>query len=479
MSGYIEGTDRGQSTLFPDRLEDWIGEDNPIRVVDLFVDEIDLAELSFGRTSPAPTGRPGYHPSVLLKLFIYGYLNRVPSSRALEREAGRNVEVMWLTGRLIPDHKTIADFRRDNGPAIRKTCAQFVELCRRIGVLKGDCVAIDGSKFKAVNNRDKNFTKGKIASRITHLEASISRYLEEMVRIDRQEEGEARAEKIANLAHRTDRIRQEIQRLQDMDRELKEAPDSQISLTDPDSRSMATSAKGSGFVGCNAQAAVDTETHLIVTHDVINAGHDREQLAPMAKGAKAALGRNEMSAVADKGYFSGREILACHEDGITTTLPRPETSGNRKKGMYVKADFAYDADADVYRCPAGETLRRHYTTEEQGLLVHRYWTNVCQTCPVKARCTTGKERRITRWEHEYLVDAMRDRMGRDPALMALRRSTAEHPFGTIKDWMGATHFRMRTLRNVRTEMAFHVLAYNIKRMISLIGVRGLLAAIPA
>ena len=207
MSGYIEGTDRGQMTLFPDRLEDWIGEDNPVRVVDLFVDEIDLAELGFGRVAPALTGRPGYHPSVLLKLFIYGYLNRVPSSRALEREAGRNVEVMWLTGRLAPDHKTIADFRRDNGPAVRKTCAQFVELCRRIGVLKGDCVAIDGSKFKAVNNRDKNFTKGKIASRIAHLEASIDRYLKEMVRIDRQEEGEARAEKIANLAQRSGRTR--------------------------------------------------------------------------------------------------------------------------------------------------------------------------------------------------------------------------------------------------------------------------------
>ena len=479
MSGYIEGTDRAQTTLFPDRLEDWIGEDNPVRVIDLFVDEIDLAEIGFGRTAPASTGRPGYRPSVLLKLFIYGYLNRVPSSRALEREAGRNVEVMWLTGRLAPDHKTIADFRRDNGSAIRKTCAQFVELCRRIGVLKGDCVAIDGSKLKAVNNRDKNFTKGKIASRIAHLEASIERYLAEMVRIDRQEEGEARSEKIANLVQRSDRIRQEIQRLQGLNAALKDAPDGQISLTDPDARAMATSARGSGFVGYNAQAAVDTETHLIVTHDVINAGHDRDQLAPMATEAKAALGRDEMSAIADKGYFSGREILTCHDDGITTTLPRPETSGNRVKGMYVKADFAYDADADVYRCPAGETLTYRYTTEEGGLVVRRYWTNVCQTCPLKARCTTGKERRITRWEHEHLVDEMRDRMGRDPGLMTLRRSTAEHPFGTIKAWMGATHFRMRRLTHVRTEMAFHVLAYNIKRLINMIGVGSILRAIAA
>jgi transposase len=434
--------------------------------------------MGFLRIAPARTGRPGYHPSVLLKLFIYGYLNRVPSSRALEREAGRNVEVMWLTGRLAPDHKTIADFRRDNGAAIRRTCAQFVELCRRVGVLKGDCVAIDGSKFKADNNRDKNFTKGKIASRTGHLVASIQRYLDDMIRIDRQEEGEVRAEKIANLAQRCERIRQEIARLVAMREALNQSPDSQISLTDPDSRSMATSAKGSGFVGYNAQSAVDTETHLIVSHDVINAGHDRDQLSPMAKAAKTALGRDEMSVVADKGYFSGREILTCHEDGITTTLPRPETSGNRKKGRYVKADFAYDAGADVYRCPADETLTYRYTTQEGGLTIRRYWTNACLSCPVKSRCTTGRERRISRWEHEHLVDEMRGRLGRDPALMGLRRSTVEHPFGTIKAWMGATHFRMRTLKNVRTEMAFHVLAYNIKRMISLVGVRGLLNAIP-
>jgi transposase len=306
MSGYIEGTDRGQVTFFPDRLEDWIGEDNTVRVIDLFVDEINLAELGFVRAAPAQTGRPGYHPSVLLKLFIYGYLNRVPSSRALEREAGRNVEVMWLTGRLAPDRKTIADFRRGNGPAIRRTCAQFVELCRRVGVLKEDCIAIDGSKFKAVHNRDRNFTKGKIASRIVHLEAGIERYLKEMVRIDYQEAGEARAEKIANLARRYDRVRQETQRLQGMNEALKGAPDGQISLTDPDSRSMATSAKGSGFVGYNAQAAVDTETHLIVTHDVITSGHDRDQLAPMATQAKAALRRDEMSAIAPLGH-----ALAC------------------------------------------------------------------------------------------------------------------------------------------------------------------------
>ncbi len=478
MSGFIDGVDRDQVTLFPDRLEDWVGEDHLVRVVDLFVDTLDLAGLGFARAVHARTGRPGYHPSVLLKLFIYGYLNRIPSSRRLEREAGRNVEVMWLIARRVPDHKTIADFRRDNGPAIRKTCAQFVELCRRIGTLTGDCVAIDGSKFKAVNNRDKNFTKGKIASRLAHLEADVDRYITEMVRLDRQEVGEVRTERFANLAQRYGRLKQEIERLKAMDTALADAPDGQISLTDPDARAMATSARNSGMVGYNAQCAVDTETHIIVAHDVTNKGFDRDQLSPMSMAAKAALGRDELHALADKGYFSGAEIIACDRAGITVTMPRPETSGNRGKGMYVKADFKYDAARDVYICPTGDALTYRYTREEDGLQVRRYWTNECQTCPVKSRCTTGTERRVTRWDYEHLVDEMRDRLRSADDPMTLRRSTVEHPFGTIKAWMGATRFLMRHLANVRTEMALNVLAYNIKRMIALVGVKGLMAAIP-
>ena len=479
MSGFIEGVDREQVSLFPDRLEDWIDEDHLVRVVDLFVDQLDLAGLGFARTAHSRTGRPGYHPSVLLKLFIYGYLNRVPSSRRLEREAGRNVEVMWLLGRLVPDHKTIADFRRDSGAGIRKTCAQFVELCRRIGTLKGDYVAIDGSKFKAVNNRDKNFTKGKIASRLAHLEADVERYITEMVRIDRQEEGEARAEKVAHLAERYGRLTQEIEKLKAMDKALANAPDGQISLTDPDARAMATSAHNSGLVGYNAQCAVDTETHIIVTHDVTNKGFDRGQLSPMAIAAKEALGGDKLHALADKGYFSGVEIAACDKAGITVTMPRPETSGNRIKGMYVKADFKYDTARDVYICPTGDELTYRYTREEDGLQVRRYWTNACQHCPVKSRCTTGTERRVTRWDYEHLVDEMRDRLRSAADPMTLRRSTVEHPFGTIKAWMGTTHFLMRRLANVRTEMALNVLAYNIKRMVALVGIKGLMAAIPA
>lgn len=446
-------------------------------MVDFFVDELDLAGLGFVRSAAARTGRPGYHPAVMLKLFIYGYLNRIPSSCGLEREAGRNVELMWLTGRLAPDHKTIADFRRDNGPGIRRTCAQFVELCRRIGVLKGACIAIDGSKFRAVNSRDRIFTKGKIANRIADLEADAGRYIAEMVRVDRQEEGEVRAEKVAHLAKRYGRVRQHIQHLQAMDRALADAPDGQISLTDPDTRAMATSARNSGMVGYNVQTAVDAETHLIVAHDVTNQGHDRDLLVPMAAAAKEALHRDEIHVLADKGYFSGRQILTCYEAGITTTIPRPETSGNRAKGLYVKADFAYEADADVYRCPAGEALTYRYTTEEDGLELRRYWTGECGGCPIKARCTTGKERRITRWAREHLIEAARARLIGPTETMTVRRGTVEHPFGTIKAWMGATRFLTRRLRNVRTEMALNVLAYNIKRMVALIGIRGLMAAV--
>jgi transposase len=446
-------------------------------VVDFFVDELDLAGLGFVRSAAARTGRPGYHPAVMLKLFIYGYLNRIPSSCGLEREAGRNVELMWLTGRLAPNHKTIADFRRDNGPGIRRTCAQFVELCRRIGVLKGACIAIDGSKFRAVNSRDRIFTKGKIANRIADLEADAGRYIAEMVRVDRQEEGEVRAEKVAHLAKRYGRVRQHIQHLQAMDRALADAPDGQIYLTDPDTRAMATSARNSGMVSYNVQTAVDAETHLIVAHDVTNQGHDRDLLVPMAAAAKEALHRDEIHVLADKGYFSGRQILTCYEAGITTTIPRPETSGNRAKGLYVKADFAYEADADVYRCPAGEALTYRYTTEEDGLELRRYWTGECGGCPIKARCTTGKERRITRWAREHLIEAARARLIGPTEPMTVRRGTVEHPFGTIKAWMGATHFLTRRLRNVRTEMALNVLAYNIKRMVALIGIRGLMAAV--
>ena len=479
MKRFIEGVDRSQSTLFPDRLEDWIGEDNAVRVVDVFVDELDLCVLGFGRVAPRATGRPSYHPSVLLKLYIYGYLNRVQSSRRLEREAGRNVEVMWLTGRLVPDHKTIADFRKDNGPAIRKVCARFVALCRRLGLFADACVAIDGSKFKAVNSRDKNFTRAKMKRRMEQIEESVDRYLQHLDSADRQEPSLARTTKTDRLADKIATLKEEMQRLEELEIRMLGIPDRQISLTDPDARSMATSGRGSGIVGYNVQAAVDTKHHLIVAHEVTNVGTDRAQLSAMAKQTKAALETDKLDVVADRGYFSSLEILACDEDGITVTLPKPLTSGAAAKGRFGKQDFVYLAEDDVYRCPAGERLVYHYTNQERGLTLRRYWTTACRSCAIKHQCTTGKERRITRWEHEHILEDVQQRLDEHPEMMRTRRETVEHPFGTIKYWMGYTHFQMKTLKRVATEMALHVLAYNLKRVINIMGIRPLIAAMMA
>ena len=479
MKRFVEGTDRGQSTLFPECLEDWIDENNPVRVIDVFVDELNLAELGFDGVAPEVTGRPAYHPSVLLKLYIYGYLNRVQSSRRLEREALRNVEVMWLTSRLTPDHKTIADFRKDNGRAIRQVCARFIVLCRAMGLLTEASVAIDGSKFKAVNNRDRNFTRAKMDRRMAQIEESVARYLQQLDTADRQEPSEALKTKTSRLKDKIEKLKEQMQNLEKLRVQMLAAPDQQISLTDPDSRSMATSGRGSGVVGYNVQVAVETKHHLIVTHEVTNVGTDRSQLSPMAKAAKATLGVESLDTVADRGYFSSEEILACETAGITVTLPKPMTSGLIAKGRFGKQDFRYVADEDVYICPARERLPYRYTNEEDGLILRRYWTNACQSCPIKKNCTSGKERRITRWEHEHVLEAVQRRLDEHPEKMRQRRETVEHPFGTIKARMGATHFLMKTLPRVASEMALHVLAYNMTRAMSIMGVRPLMAAIRA
>src|SRR6187431_338435 len=479
MRRFVEGVDRGQNTLFPECLEDWIGEENPVRVIDVFVDELDLSELGFSGVKPEITGRPSYHPSVLLKLYIYGYLNRVQSSRRLEREAGRNVEVMWLLGRLVPDHKTIADFRKDNGLGLRKVCARFVELCREMGLLATASVAIDGSKFKAVNNRDRNFTRAKVERRRAQLEESVARYLSQLDTADRQEPTEALAVKTERLKEKLGKLDEEMKRLAAIEKQMLASPDRQISLTDPDSRSMATSGRGSGVVGYNVQAAVDTKHHLIIAHDVTNVGTDRAQLSRMAKQTKEILRTESLDVVADRGYFSGEEILACDMAGITVTLPKPLTSGNKVKGRFVKQDFRYVAQEDVYICPAGERLAYHYTNEEDGLRLRRYWTNACQNCAIKRNCTPSKERRVTRWEHEHVLEAVQRRLDEHPEKMRQRREPVEHPFGTIKARMGATHFLMKTLPRVASEMALHVLAYNLTRVMNIMGVQPLMAAIRA
>ena len=339
MKRFIEGADRAQSTLLPECLDDFIDESNPVRAIDAFVDALDLGKLGFDGVVPEATGRPSYHPSAMLKLYIYGYLNRVQSSRRLEREAGRNLEVIWLLRRLTPDDKTIADFRKDSGAAIKKVCAQFVALCRKMGLLNGASVAIDGSKFKAVNTRDKNFTRGKVERRRTQLEESVARYLAQLDTADRQEPSEALAAKTTHLKEKLAKLEEEMAKLAAYEKQMLAAPDQQISLTDPDSRSMATSGRGSGVVGYNVQVAVDTEHHLIVTHEVTNSGSDRAQLANIASQAMAVLGVDKLEAVADRGYFSGEQILTCHNAGIAVTLPKPMTSGVEARGRFGKQDF--------------------------------------------------------------------------------------------------------------------------------------------
>jgi len=475
MSGFIKGEDRHQATLFPERLDDYIAEDSAVRVIDVFLDDLDLSGLGF-KTEPNDTGRPAYHPSTMLKIYVYGYLNRVQSSRRLEHEAQRNIELMWLTERLAPDFKTIADFRKDNGVAIRLVCREFVMLCRKLNLFANAFVAIDGSKFKAVNNRDRNFTRAKMKRRLQQIDESIERYLGQMASADRQEASEDKSQR---LEDKIAVLKKEMARLKKLEARMLESPGQQISLTDPDARSMATSGRGTGMVGYNVQTAVDAKHHLIVAHEVTNVGHDRTQLANIAQQAKAAMATDELSVVADRGYFSGEELLACDGAGITTYLPRPQTSGNLAKGQYGKRDFIYRPEEDEYECPAGERLIRRMSREEKGKTIHRYWSSACSCCAIKSQCTTGKHRRVSRWEHEAVVDAVQTRLDREPERMRARRETVEHPFGTIKSWMGSTHFLTRGLQPVSTEMSLHVMAYNLKRMMNIFGVKPLIEAIQA
>jgi len=475
MAGFVEGTDRGQTTLFPARLDDYVSEDNPVRAVDVFVDSLDLDRLGFIRVQPLDLGRPGYDPRMMLKLYIYGYLNRVPSSRRLERECQRNIEVVWLTGQLTPDFKTIADFRKDNGKAIREVCRAFVALCRKLDLLSAASVAIDGSKFKAVNARDKNFTKAKMKRRLERIDESIARYLSQLETADRHGDAVPEA-KVTRLKSKIEKLREEIARLNAINAEMMQSEDKQISLTDPDARSMATSGKDTGIVGYNVQMAVDTQHHLIVAHEVTNVGTDRRQLSNMAEQARAEMEAEKLEAVADRGYYEGEEIKSCEDAGIAVTLPKPQTSGAKAEGRFGKQDFVYIAADDTYRCPAGERLSYRYQTVDKGKTIRRYWTNVCRTCALKAQCTPGSERRIGRWEHEAVLEKVQARLDHNPDAMRVRRSTVEHPFGTIKCWMGATHFLMTTLPKVATEMALNVLAYNMKRVIAIMGVDALLEA---
>ena len=460
----------------PELLDDYVADTNPVRVVDVFVDELDLGQLGFEGVDPAATGRPAYQPATLLKIYIYGYLNCIQSSRRLEKEAQRNVELMWLTGRLTPDFKTIADFRKDNGKAICKVFRQFVVLCQKLGLFSEALVAIDGSKFKAVNNRDRNFTSAKLQRRMEEIESSINRYLVALDTADRQEPAVAKIKR-ERLEDKIAALKTQMQALKEVEVVLNETPDKQISLTDPDARSMKT--RGTGIVGYNVQTAVDAKHHLIVAHEVTNVGSDHDQLTSMAKQARDAMGTQELTAVADRGYFKSQEILASHEAGLTVIVPKPETSNAAADGRFGRADFIYNAERNEYRCPAGQSLIWRFASVEHGLNMDCYWSSNCKSCAMKDQCTPSGQRRVKRWENEGLLDAMQSRLDHAPDAMRIRRETVEHLFGTIKSWMGATHFLTKTLDRVSAEMSLHVLAYNLKRMIKIMGAGALMEAMMA
>jgi transposase len=474
MSHHIKGQSRTQTTLFPEAIDDFVTEDNPIRVIDLFVDQLDLLDLGFEAVNTKLTGRSGYHPATMLKLYIYGYLNRIQSSRRLEKESHRNVELMWLLERLRPDFKTIANFRKDNGKGIKNVCRKFVELCRQLNMFDDSAFAIDGSKFKAVNNKSKNYTPSKVQFHIDRVEKSIEKYLSQMDTKDKDEKDTDTTVSTSKLAW----LEARLVELKALEKEVNEHPDKQVSQTDPDARLMHTHHM-ERRVCYNVQSAVDTKHHLIVEHDVTMTV-DRGQLTLVAAQVQKTLGRKNITIIADKGYFSRNDIKATQDLGMTANVPQSDTSGAAKKGVFNKSLFKYDKNKDIYICPAGEELPHRRNVTERDLELKVYVNHVaCSGCTIRAKCTTSlkEPRKMKRWVHEEVIDAMQLRLGDNPEIPVLRKQTVEHPFGTIKMWMGAQHFLMKRKKNVSIEMSLHVLAYNLKRMMTIMGTTGLMEAI--
>lgn len=474
---YIEGSNRDQFLLFPQSLDEYISDDNPVRFIDAFVDNLDLKEHGFKHAVLQETGRPPYHPGVLLKLYVYGYLNRIRSSRRLERESHRNVEVIWLTGKLMPDHKTIANFRRDNREAIREVCRAFTRFCRELDLFGGELVAIDGSKFKAVNNKGRNFTDRRLKRAMKDIEKKIDAYLDELDENDAQEpeERELTAEE---LKEKIKALRERMKSYKGFKKQMEETEETQVSLTDPDSRSMPLGGGQKTQVGYNVQVAVDEKNKLIIDHEVTNDVNDLGLLSRMARQAKETLGVEELEVLADMGYYDGQQVKDCLDEGITPYIPKPDTSANKKLGLFTKNDFRYDPELDCYWCPAEQKLTVRFQSEEKGRIRRYYATSACSDCPLKPKCTRSKTgRRISRWGYEEVMEEMQQRVQLCPEKVKLRKQLAEHPFGTIKHHMNQGHFLMKGLTNVGAEMSLSVLAYNLKRVIKISGVPAMVQAL--
>lgn len=472
---FIKGTPRSNVLLFPEALDDYVTDDNPVRFIDAFVDNLDLQQMGFSRTTPAHTGRPAYSPADLLKLYIYGYINRLRSSRLLERECSRNLELLWLMRKLAPDFKTIADFRKDNAGAIKKVCRQFTLLCKRLELFGGELIAIDGSKFKAQNNKKRNFTAEKLDKTIKEIDAKIKDYLDQLDEAD-QEEGEVKTPSAEQLKEKIEQLRNRKLNYEQVETQLKGSGETQISLTDADSRAMKV---GQGSDVCyNVQTVVEAKHKLIVEHEVTNEPTDHRQLSKMAIRTKQILEVEKLEVVADRGYYDGAEVKKCGEAGITVYVAKQQTSANEKHGLYTKEDFTYNSARDCYECPAGKELGYRYDTVELGRHIRYYSTKECRTCEIKGKCTRNKRgRRITRWVDEAILEDMSERVKNNPEKMKKRKELAEHPFGTMKRGMNSGYFLMRGIKKVAAEMSLTVLAYNIRRVINILGVGKMLEAV--
>jgi transposase len=472
---HITGHDRSQTLLLPESLDDYVSLENPVRFIEAFVEGLDLAASGFAQVDPKWTGRPGYAPADLLKLYIYGYLNRVRSSRRLEAETHRNIEVIWLLRQLKPDFKTIADFRRDNRKAFRPVFRQFVLLCKQLDLFGRELLAVDGTRIKAVNNKDRNFTRASLAEFIKLADKKLDDYLQRLDKSDAAEQ-EAGGSRVKNLAEKIAAVRERRTRCQKMLAELDRTGESQISLTDPDSRAMA--AHTHVAVGYNAQIAVDTKHKLIVEQQVTNQVVDMGLLTQTAEPAKEVLGVETIAAVADKGYFKIEDIEACEKAGIVSYVPRPQRGPSVRAGLFRKDEFRYDAATDRYVCPAGQRLHPYSSSLLRDLKKTNYVNKLaCDDCAIRSRCTGGKFRAVSRLENEAVLDRMQARLAARGDVLDRRRETVEHPFGSIKQWMNQGAFLMRRLDRVRAEFSLTALAYNLRRVLNIVRFADLMAAV--
>jgi transposase/IS5 family transposase len=474
---HITGAERTQTLLLPETLDDYVCADNPVRFIDAFVDGLDLIEAGFSRVAAKHTGRPGYDPKDLLKLYIYGYLNRIRSSRRLEAETHRNVEAIWLLRQLKPDFKTIADFRRDNHKAFRPVFRQFVLLCRQLGLFGKELIAVDGTRIKAVNNKDRNFTRASLAEFIRLADAKLDDYLKRLETNDATEAATA-GSRVDNLAEKIAAIKARRERCNAMLAELHRSGESQISLTDPDSRAMAGHTHVA--VGYNVQVAVDARHKLIVEQQVTNQVLDLGLLTQTAEPAKDILGVETIDVVADRGYFKAEDIEACEKAGMTPYVPRPQRGPAVRAGLFRKDEFQYDEDTNSYVCPSGQRLA-FYSSSLQRALTRFHYANkqACSACPLRARCTKSSFRMVSRLENEAVLDRMQARLATRPDIIGVRRATVEHPFGSIKQWMNQGAFLMRGLEKVRGEFSLTALAYNLRRVLNLVGFEALMTAAAA